>query len=1006
MQYPSGPPGPPSNGQPGPAWPGVGGAAPPVSGTPLGAVPPRFAQLNLGGKGPAPEPQPPPQHAAHPAAPGRPGAPAPGAPVFSSGVAGPARPIPAYNPQPGQQVAQPARPYPPGPAAAPHAVQQPHMAPGAMRTSGAVRQPGAYGGQQPGAYGVQQLGAYSGQLPGTRPGQPPATGPQRPQAPAQPGRVASSGAAGVQEGPPPATGAQPSVSHVAYPPSTPARQPPSPAAGPRQPPQGAFSPPPLAVNVATPPRAHPGLGVPAGFVPVRGPPAGAPQASAGPAHRGGLAARPMPGYTGAPPLWPGPPGAPGPPPAEGYIGQSPAAQMIAPGRMGTPPGAAGAGYFGAPAPAKRNDPRPALSPQLEMVFETRRGGDHSIPPPCSTPLVVRDKGSAGPHHMRSTLNLVPQTPALFRKLKLPFGLVINPMAAPGLRDDPIPTVDLGPGGPVRCAECKAYVNAYFRFVADGGRMVCNFCGAEQPVPPGYACPLDMEGRRRDAADRPELCCGSVDMVATAEYMVRPPAPPTHLFLIEAGAGAAACGATAAAAAAVASVVEGLPEPERARVALATFDASLTFYDLTRSGGAAAGAAAPAAMLVQPDVDDAFSPLPAGGVGALAAVRDTLLATLAALPAAAAASGASEAAGGAALAAAVTALGEAGGGRLHAFLATLPRRGRPASRPREVPRALADRDALDALHPDGAAWGELAARAAEAQVRPELYCLAAGPYMDVASLDAFARGAAGSLRFYPGFHAPADAARLQDDLRWALARPAGLEAVGRLRVSTGLSVGRCWGAFHRRTPTDLHFPAIDADQALAASIEVDEKLAERGEAYAQFALLYTSPAGRRLVRVHTLALPITTGRSSAFRGADMDAVLALTARRVAAQAPGKALGACRDAVMAAAVDLLVAYRQHAAQQSDTSQLLLPEALQLLPLFSLGLSKNALFRRGVASWGWSEGGRVPCCVACGLLPANHWLLPVTPLVHYNPSRAHFHRAGTTRGWTSGRCGCTAC
>ncbi|RMZ57480.1 hypothetical protein APUTEX25_004314 [Auxenochlorella protothecoides] len=91
-----------------------------------------------------------------------------------------------------------------------------------MRTSGAVRQPGAYGGQQPGAYGgqqpgaygVQQLGAYSGQLPGTRPGQPPATGPQRPQAPAQPGRVASSGAAGVQEGPPPATGAQPSVSHA------------------------------------------------------------------------------------------------------------------------------------------------------------------------------------------------------------------------------------------------------------------------------------------------------------------------------------------------------------------------------------------------------------------------------------------------------------------------------------------------------------------------------------------------------------------------------------------------------------------------------------------------------------------------------------------------------------------------------------------------------------------------------------------------------------------------
>ena len=41
---------------------------------------------------------------------------------------------------------------------------------------------------------------------------------------------------------------------------------------------------------------------------------------------------------------------------------------------------------------------------------------------------------------------------------------------------------------------------------------------------------------------------------------------------------------------------------------------------------------------------------------------------------------------------------------------------------------------------------------------------------------------------------------------------GLEGVARLRVSTGLDVGRYGGAFHRRTADDIELPALNADQA--------------------------------------------------------------------------------------------------------------------------------------------------------------------------------------------------
>lgn len=50
----------------------------------------------------------------------------------------------------------------------------------------------------------------------------------------------------------------------------------------------------------------------------------------------------------------------------------------------------------------------------------------------------------------------------------------------------------------------------------------------------------------------------------------------------------------------------------------------------------------------------------------------------------------------------------------------------------------------------------------------------------------------------------------------------------------------------------------------------EKLAAGSECYLQSALLYTNVAGQRVIRVHTLALPVTDNISTIFKGADLDA----------------------------------------------------------------------------------------------------------------------------------------
>lgn len=53
-----------------------------------------------------------------------------------------------------------------------------------------------------------------------------------------------------------------------------------------------------------------------------------------------------------------------------------------------------------------------------------------------------------------------------------------------------------------------------------------------PVPGEYFAHLDASGRRVDMDQRPELLKGNIEFIAPAEYMVRPPMPPSYFFLID------------------------------------------------------------------------------------------------------------------------------------------------------------------------------------------------------------------------------------------------------------------------------------------------------------------------------------------------------------------------------------------------------------------------------------------------------------------------------------------
>jgi protein transport protein SEC24 len=151
---------------------------------------------------------------------------------------------------------------------------------------------------------------------------------------------------------------------------------------------------------------------------------------------------------------------------------------------------------------------------------------------------------------------------------------MQPLANLGRDEEPVPVVDFGAPGPLRCGRCKAYVNPFFKFVDGGRSFVCNLCDMKCDVPREYQCNLDANGQRRDRTDRAELCHGSVDFAVAGDYIMRPIADPCHLFLVDVSYSSAITGLLHVAVQAVRNCLDAIAANPRARVGVVTFDAQL------------------------------------------------------------------------------------------------------------------------------------------------------------------------------------------------------------------------------------------------------------------------------------------------------------------------------------------------------------------------------------------------------------------------------------------------
>lgn len=459
---------------------------------------------------------------------------------------------------------------------------------------------------------------------------------------------------------------------------------------------------------------------------------------------------------------------------------------------------------------------------------------------------------------------VPNSTSLRQKTyNLPVGIFVRPLAP---TNTVVPDVSYGSTGKVvRCHRCRTYINPFVKWESGGRRWTCNICSFPNDTPAAYQASLDENGRRVDFAERPELCHGSVEFIAPGDYMVRPPQPPAYLFVIDVTYNSVASGLVLTACQAISQTLSVLPGGERTLVGVLTFDATVHFYKLDGPGSQ---------LMVVPSLSDMFVPLPDGALVNLSDNRDTILKLLDQLPGMWANQRIMDSCAGSAVKAAGAAMKQYGG-KMSVFLSSPPTTGDLLPVPRDA-KTAAPQPEHEAAKPIDTRYRELAASLTQAQISVDLYIAGptSTPEPDLPTISQLSQYSAGEVRYYPQFVASGSGKQLTQELQRALTRPTGWEAVMRLRVCRGWTITRWHGHFLFRHNDLLVIPNCHADQTVAVTLDLADKVVNSPYLYLQAALLYTNSSGERRIRVHTVCLPVTQNAADLLSSVDESAMLAL------------------------------------------------------------------------------------------------------------------------------------
>ncbi|XP_010712689.1 protein transport protein Sec24C isoform X3 [Meleagris gallopavo] len=648
---------------------------------------------------------------------------------------------------------------------------------------------------------------------------------------------------------------------------------------------------------------------------------------------------PQPNYSGAYPGTPNYGSQPGPPPKRLDPDSIPSPQLNE-----LPP---------QQKPRHRIDPDAIPSP-IQVIEDDRsnRGSEPfvtgvrgQVPPLVTTNFLVEDQGNASPRYIRCTSYNIPCTSDMAKQSQVPLAAVIKPLATLPPEETLPYLVDHGESGPVRCNRCKAYMCPFMQFIEGGRRFQCCFCSCVTEVPAHYFQHLDHTGKRVDFYDRPELSLGSYEFLATVDYCKNNkfPSPPAFIFMIDVSYNAVKSGLVRLICEELKSILDYLPregnmEESAIRVGFVTYNKVLHFYNVKSS-------LAQPQMMVVSDVADMFVPLLDGFLVNVNESRTVIASLLDQIPEMFADTRETETVFGPVIQAGLEALKAAEcAGKLFIFHTSLPIAEAPGKLKNRDDKKLINTDKEKTLfQPQTSFYSNLAKDCVAQGCCVDLF-LFPNQYLDVATLGVVTYQTGGSIYKYAYFQLETDQDRFLNDLRRDVQKEVGFDAVMRVRTSTGIRATDFFGAFYMSNTTDVEMAGLDCDKTITVEFKHDDKLSEDSGALLQCALLYTSCAGQRRLRIHNLSLNCCTQLADLYRNCETDTLinyLAKYAYRGVLNSPVKAV---RDSLINQCAQILACYRKNCASPSSAGQLILPECMKLLPVYLNCVLKSDVLQPG--------------------------------------------------------------
>lgn len=590
-----------------------------------------------------------------------------------------------------------------------------------------------------------------------------------------------------------------------------------------------------------------------------------------------------------------------------------------------------------------------------------------LPPNCSL-IPNSPTSNASPDYFRSTLNVIPNNGSLLKKSKLPLALIVKPYRALTVEDEQVKvTCDTSVS---RCRRCRGYINPFVSLAENGRRWRCNFCNLLNDIPQAFEFD-ELTGTVKDKFQRVELNHSVVEFVAPKEYMARAPQPIVYTFIIDVSVNAVTSGLTGTITRTILESLDRIPNINKtARVAFIGVDSNLHYFKFDEGLEGTE-------LLIVSDIDEPFLPSPDKLLVNLDENRANIEKFLLDFPSFFEDTANQGFALGPALKAGHKMISHIGG-KLICFSASLPNVGEGKLSVRDEAGVSGKmKESKILLSSADSFYKSFAVTCNSSQITVDLF-LTSSTYQDVATVSNLPRYTAGQTHFYPAWTSAKseDVHKLSKEVSDHLSQDIALEAVLRVRGSTGFRMSAFYGNFFNRSSDLCSFPTFPRDQSYCIEMSIEENIT-KPVVYFQAAVLHSTSFGERRIRVLNLAIPTSSKLLDVYASADQLAITNYFTHKAIEKALSTTLHDAREYVTKLVVDILNVYKKElvAGNVSGASPLQLSTNLRMLPLLLFSLNKHLGFRADRVP----SDHRAAALNMLGSLPISHLVKYIYPTVY---------------------------